>query len=242
MFFYPVFNFKPLIIFAKHSILDAWGILNTPVLKLHLIMFCAIITNIWWDIPNSYLARGWFVFLWIFHKNCSYSISSKSWRRQRLIAFVLANAIQYPRTLKNNIYHSNKRGPSLFFYSDTNSVLSHVLVHSVDKNHNLDVTVELILLLLLNILYFNFVPTPNKSLRSVSFRRSYVNSPAVILTNHCQSSTFLLDVRCSKWLRSFFWSCLSLIIVHLRNVVLLSKPVARMLLTPRWVSRRKDAR
>ena len=192
MFFYPVFNFKPLIIYAKHSILDAWGILNTPVLILYPIMFCVIITNIWLDIPNSYLAREWFAFLWIFHKKYSDSISSKSWRRQRLITFILANAIQYPRTVKNNIYHSNKRGSSLFFYSDTNPVLSHVLVHSVDKNHNLDVTVELILLLFLNILSFNFVPTPHKSLRSVSFRRSYVNSPAVILTNHCQSSTFCL--------------------------------------------------
>ena len=120
-------------------------------------------------------------------------------------------------------------------------ILGHVLVHSVDKTHVLVVTVELIWLLCLNIFFFNFVPTPNKSLRFTRFRRRYVNQTAVVLTNHCQSYTaFLLDVRYSKWLRSFFCSCLSPIIVHLRNLFLLSTSVARMLLTPRWVTRRKD--
>ena len=82
------------------------------------------------------------------------------------------NILQYQPTLKNNIYHLNKRGPPAFFYSDTNPVLGHVLVHSVDKTHVLVVTVELIWLLFLNILSFNFVPTPKKSLRFTRFRRS----------------------------------------------------------------------
>ena len=38
---------------------------------------------------------------------------------------------------------------------------------------------------------------------------------------------------------SFFCGCLSRTIAHLRNLFLLSTPVAQMLLTPRWVSRRK---
>ena len=91
------------------------------------------------------------------------------------------------------------------FSFDTNPVLGHVLVHYFDKTHVLVVTVQLIWLLLLNVLSFNFVPKPNKYLRFTRFRRSYVNCPAVILINHCQSYTaFLLDVNCSKWPRSFF--------------------------------------
>ena len=101
---------------------------------------------------------------------------------------------------------------------------------------------ELIWLLLL-IFFFNFVPTSNKSLKFTRFRRSYVNRTAVVLTNHCQSFTaFLLDVGCSKWPLSFFCRCLSPVMVHLRNLILLSTRVARMLLTPRWVSRRKDVK
>ena len=119
-------------------------------------------------------------------------MSSKRQKRQRLIAFIFSNTIQYPCTLKN-IYYSNKRGPSPFFHSDTTLVLGHVLVHFVDKTLALVVTVELIQLLL-NILSFNFVPTPNKSLRFTRFR-SCVNRPAVVLTNHCQSYSFFAEQR-----------------------------------------------
>ena len=52
------------------------------------------------------------------------------------------NAI--PTTLKNNIYHSNKRGPPPFFHSDTSPVLGQVLVYSIDKIHILVATVKLI--------------------------------------------------------------------------------------------------
>ena len=102
---------------------------------------------------------------------------------------------------------------------------------------------ELIWLLFLNIFFFNFVPTPNKSLRFTGFRRSYVNCTAVTLTNHCQSYTaFLLDVRCSKWPRFFFLQLFVPIEMHFRNLFLLSTRVARMLLTPRWISRQKDVK
>ena len=107
--------------------------------------------------------------------------------------------------------------------------------------HVLVVTVNLIWLMFLNIFIFcNFVPKPNKCLRFTRFRRSYVNRPAVILTNHCQSySAFILDVHCLNWPRSFFCSCLPPMIVHLRNLFLLRTPAAQILLTPRWVSRRQ---
>ena len=122
----------------------------------------------------------------------------------------------------NNIYHSNKRRPPPFFYSYTNPALSHVLVHSVDKTHVMVVTMELIWLLFLNILSFNYAPTPNISLRFTRFRKSYVNLPAVVLIK------FTL----------FF--CIQSYAANLRNLFLLNTPVARELLTSTWVSRQKD--
>ena len=164
--------------------------------------------------------------------------------RQRLIAFILVNTIQYPCTLKSNIYHSDKRGPPPFFHLDTNHVLGHVLIHSFDKTHVLVVTVELIWLLFLNILSFNFVPTPNQFLRLKRFRKSYVNRSDVVLTNHTSCTVFLLNVSCAVQCGHvpFFFSCLSPMLVHLRNLFLLSTSVARMLLTLRWVSRQKDVK
>ena len=113
--------------------------------------------------------------------------------------------IQYLRTLKNSAYHSNKRAPSPLFHPHTNPAIGHAVIHSVDKTHVLVVTVELTWLFFLNILSFNFVPTPRKSFRFTRLRRSYVNRPVVVLTNHCQSYTaFLLDVRRSKLPCSIF--------------------------------------
>ena len=60
------------------------------------------------------------------------------------MAFVLVNTMQYPRTLKNNIYHSNKRVPPPFFHLDANPVFVHVLIHYFHKTHVLVVTGELI--------------------------------------------------------------------------------------------------
>ena len=62
------------------------------------------------------------------------------------------------------MYHLHEQGAPPFFHSDTNLVLGHVLVHSVDKTHVLVVKVELIWLLFLNILSFNLGSTPNNSL------------------------------------------------------------------------------
>ena len=127
--------------------------------------------------------------------------------------------------LNNNKDHLRKRGAPPFFHSDTNLVLNHVLVHSVDKTHVLVVTVVLIWLLFLNILSFNFFPTSSRSLKFRRFRTSYVNCHVVVPTNHyqsCPALLFLLDVRCSKKPRSFFCNCLSPITVHLLNLFLLS--------------------
>ena len=82
-------------------------------------------------------------------------------------------------------------GSTTIFHSDTSPALGHVLVHSVDKTHVLVVTVEMIWLFL-NILSFNFILIPNKSLRFTKFRRGCVNRAAVLLTNHCHSYTDFL--------------------------------------------------
>ena len=89
-----------------------------------------------------------------FKKN---NTSSKRFKRKRLIiTFIFVNTIQYAHNVDSNIYHLNKRGLPPFFHSETNPVLGHVLVHSVDKTHVLVETVKFIWLLLLNILSSNF--------------------------------------------------------------------------------------
>ena len=151
------------------------------------------------------------------------------------MALIFVNMIRYPHTLKNNIYHSSKLGPLPLFHLDTSIVLGHILIHSVDKTHLLVVIVELIWLLFSNILSFNLVLRPNKSLWFTWFRRSYVNCPAVILIK--------VDVRCFSWFAGWwfakliclmsilqssnfpfffflFCSCLSPVIVYLHNLFL----------------------
>ena len=110
---------------------------------------------------------------------------------------------------------------------DSNPVIAHGLVHSLNKIHVLYVTVNLTWLLFLNILSFNFATTLIKSLRLTRFIRCYVNRPAVVLTNQSQSYTaFLLHVRCSKLPCSIF---LQLFVPNGSTFALLSTPVAQML-------------
>ena len=132
----------------------------------------------------------------------------KARRGKRLIDFVFVNTIQYLYTFKNNIYHSNKRGPPRFIHSDTNPVLSYVLVHSVDKTYVLVITVELIWLFSLNILSFNFV----------------LRLPAVVITNHCQSYTVFFALCALFKVAMFHFLQLFLQMrVHLCNLSLLFK-------------------
>ena len=147
---------------------------------------------------------------------CIDNISSKSYKRQRPIDFIFVNTIQYSHTMKKNIYHSNKRRPPPFFHSDTNPVLGHVLVHPLDKTHVLVVTVVNNWLLFLNILSFSFFPTNNK----------YLNLMYAVQSDYVP----------------FFCSCLSPMIVGLRKLFLLTTPATLMLVTPSWVSRRKDVK
>ena len=126
-----------------------------------------------------------------------------------------------------------KQGPPPFFHPDTNPIIGHTLVvHFVDKPHVPVATVKLIWLLFLTILSFTFVPTPRKSLRFTRFRRSYVNHPAVVLTNHCQSYTVFFAWCVLFKVATFFF--LQLLLPNCSAVAFLRTPVTRMLLTPRW--------
>ena len=66
------------------------------------------------------------------------------------------------RISKNNINHLIKRGLPPFSHSNTSLALENVLIHPVEKTHVLVVKVDLIWLLFLNILSFNFAQMPNK--------------------------------------------------------------------------------
>ena len=144
--------------------------------------------------------------------------------------------------MNNNIYHSNKREPAPSFLSDNSTWPRSGPFWWQNPCCGYNSGTDLVVAL--EYIFFNFVPTTSKSLQFTRFRKSYRNLTAVILTNHCQSYTaFLLDVRCSKWPRSFsFCSWLTQMIVYLRNLFLMSTRVTRMLLTPGWVNRRRDVK
>ena len=101
----------------------------------------------------------------------------------------------------------------------------------------------LLLMFFLNIVAFNFVQAQNKSLRFRRLRKAMYNTMwSFQQTTAKFAPHFWLNGSWSKQPHSFFCDCLSQVIMHLRNVFLLSTPVASKLLTPRWVSRRKDVK
>ena len=71
------------------------------------------------------------------------NISLKIQEKQRLIAFILVNTI-IPMHPEEQHLPFKQTGTTTIFHLDTNPVLGHVLIHSVDKTHVLVVTVELI--------------------------------------------------------------------------------------------------
>ena len=91
-------------------------------------------------------------------------------------------------------------------------------------------------MLFLNILSFNSVQMPNKSFTFRKLRRSYVDH---LLSFQPLSKLLYFFAWCALFKLSMFlfFNCLTLMILHLHNLFLWSTPAARMLLTPRWVSR-----
>ena len=149
---------------------------------------------------------------------------------------------------------STKRELPPFFHSDTNTwPRSDPFCW---QNPCPGCNSETDLVVVLECIFFQLCSTRNRSLRFTRFRRSYVNRFAVVLTNHCQSTLFLPHVCSSKWPRSLFIYLFILLfffsgegggrgavcLVHFRSLFLLSTRVARMLLSPRWVSSRKDVK
>ena len=143
-------------------------------------------------------------------------MSSKSLKRRRIIAFIFVNAIQYPRTLKNNIYHLHKWELPLFLHLDTficNWPRSGPFCWQ-DPCFGCNRGFDLVVVLENNffqLCYYN----PRKFLRFTRFIRSYVNHPAVVLINHCQSYTACLMCAVQSCHVPFFCSCLFPMIMHL---------------------------
>ena len=143
----------------------------------------------------------------------------------------------HPHILKKQqISFKQMGGPLLFFHSDTNPVLGHVLVYYVDKTHVLVATLKLNWLLFLDILCSN---TQKVSLVH-KIQKKLCKSP------YCRSNQSFTAFSCwmcsvqSGHVRFFFCCCFFPMIMNLRILFLLSTPVARMLLASRRVSRRKD--
>ena len=122
-------------------------------------------------------------------------------------------------------------------------MIGQILIQSDDKTHILVVTVKLIWLLFLNILSFNFIPKPNKSLGFTRFRRSYLNRPAAVLIKVTLHFQLMCAVPSDHvFFFVFFCSHLSPMIVHSRNLFLLASTTVRIMLTQRSVSRQKDVK
>ena len=138
-----------------------------------------------------------------------------------LIAFVLVNTIQYPRTLKNNIYYSNNRVPLPFFSFGYQSCVYQFCDPFFWQNPCSGCNSGIDLVVALEYTFSQLSSNAKQiSVKLPRFRRSYVKHPAVVLTSHISYTAFLLDMRCavqSGYIPNFC-SCLFQMIVYLRNL------------------------
>ena len=135
--------------------------------------------------------------------------------------------MQYPPTLKNNIYHSNKRESPPFFHSDTNTLSRSGPFCWQNLCSGCNSVIEL--LLLLNIYFFSILFQHQTNLLGSQGSKEAVKV------------TLLFCLMCAVQSGDVpFFVCRYLppMIVHLRNLFLLNTRVARMLL----VSKRKDVK
>ena len=104
---------------------------------------------------------------------------------------------KYPRTLKSNIYYSNKRVPLPFVIR----ILSCVRPRSDSffwQNPCSGCNSGIDLVVTLEHTFFQLCSNAKKiSVRLARFRRSYVKRPAVVLTSRTSYTAFLLDVNCA---------------------------------------------
>ena len=164
------------------------GVLNTPVFRLHLVMFRVIIATAdgMFQIPKWVVGNLPFflIFTKIAMKTCFQKTRGRDSSRSSLLIRCNTHAPWRTTTIQTNGKHHH------FFIRMP--IYGRFLIQCVDKSHVLLVTVEPIGLLFLNIFSFNFALTPNKSLRLTRFRRSYI-----VLNNHCQSYAAFFCFMCT---------------------------------------------
>ena len=104
---------------------------------------------------------------------------------------------KYPRTLKSNIYYSNKRVPLPFVIR----IQSCVRPRSDSffwQNRCSGYNSGIDLVVAVGYTFFQFCSNAEQiSARLVRLRRIYVKRAAVVLTSHTSYITFLLDVLCA---------------------------------------------
>ena len=129
---------------------------------------------------NSYMARGQFAFFWIFQKKGIDNISSKSQKRQRLVAFILFNTIQYnTHALWRTTSMFKQTGPTTIFLFRYQSCVwprsDPFFRHNSCSgcNSGIDLVVCSWIYFLSTLLHC-----------WTKLRRSYVKYPAVVLTSH----------------------------------------------------------
>ena len=195
--------------------------------RWHLVI-CHLISDIWWGILNSYITREWSAFLWIFQKN--YKLGEAETHR--------LHHSQYDATPSDSEEQHRpfkKTGTTTIFLFGYQSCTSKFSGRFCRKIPCSDCNTGINLIVILEYTFVQVVQTENKSPRFRKCRRSYALFSVVVQINHCQIPThfFAWCALFAVVIFSFFCSCLSLTRVHLRNLFLLSTPVAQMLLTPR---------
>ena len=154
----------------------------------------------------------------------------------RIIAFILVNTIPTHPEEQHLLFKQTSTTTTFSF--DTNPVFGHVLIHVFCSGCNSGID----LVVALESTFFQLYSNAEQiSVRLPRFRRNYVKRPVVVLTNNTVTKR-LMCAALFKVATLVFWSWLSPMIVYLHKLFLLSRPLARMLLTPRWVSRQKDKR
>ena len=157
--------------------------------------------------------------------------------------------MHYPYTLKNNIYHSNRR--NLFKQTETTTIFSFGYrscawprsgLFSWQKpcsgcNSGIDLVVAL------EHTFFQPCWNTKQISRFTKFRKTTLRickPSSVVLIKVMLHFCLISSVQNDQV--PVFCTCLSSMIVHLHNLFLLSTPVTRMLLAPRWVSGRQDVK
>ena len=210
----------------KHSILLE-EVLNTPAFRLHLTIFCVIITNIWWNISKNMARDNFFSFEY----SRKIALTTALWKaRKGRDSFILVNTIQFIsfKQTGTTMIFSFEYQPCVFPRSDP----FFWQIPCSGCNSGIDLVVAL------EYNFFQLYANAKQiSVRLPRFRRSYVKRPGVLLSSHTSYTAFLVDIRCAVQSGHVFsfGSCLSSIIVYLRNLFLLNTAIAL-----RWVNKQKD--